>query len=59
MKLRALPFDFARYSKTLIHANGHHMAVTVEPLMIAVARILEKSYGPVTSLRRLTPSAWS
>ncbi|MBX9933869.1 MAG: C40 family peptidase [Methylobacterium sp.] len=45
--------------KTLIHANGHHMAVTVEPLMIAVARILEKSYGPVTSLRRLTPSAWS
>ncbi len=37
----------------LIHANGYHMAVAVEPLRIAVARILEKSYGPVTSLRRL------
>ncbi len=38
---------------TLIHANGHHMAVAVEPLVGAVARILENSYGPVTSLRRL------
>ncbi|AWN34965.1 C40 family peptidase [Methylobacterium radiodurans] len=45
----------------LIHANGHHMAVAVEPLQTAVARILEKSYGPVTSVRRLplTPSAGS
>lgn len=43
----------------LIHANGHHMAVAVEPLQTAVARILEKSYGPVTAVRRLplTPSA--
>ncbi|WP_132255444.1 C40 family peptidase [Methylobacterium segetis] len=38
----------------LIHANGHHMAVAVEPLAVAVARIREKSYGPVTSLRRVT-----
>ena len=38
---------------TLIHANGHHMAVAVESLAGAVARILENSYGPVTSLRRL------
>ena len=37
---------------TLVHANGHHMAVAVEPLDDAVARILE-SYGPVTGLRRL------
>ena len=37
----------------LIHANGHHMAVAVEPLPVAVARIREKSYGPVTGLRRL------
>ncbi len=37
----------------LIHANGHHMAVAIEPLRTAVARILEKSYGPVTSVRRL------
>lgn len=39
--------------ETLIHANGHHMAVAVEPLDTAVRRILEKSYGPVTALRRL------
>lgn len=38
----------------LIHANGFHMSVAVEPLGLAVARILEKSYGPVTSIRRLT-----
>ena len=37
----------------LIHANGYHMAVAVEPLDTAVRRILEKSYGPVTALRRL------
>lgn len=43
----------------LIHANGHHMAVAVEPLAEAVARIREKSFGPVTSIRRLTPSAAS
>jgi hypothetical protein len=43
----------------LIHANGHHMAVAVEPLREAVARIREKSYGPVTSIRRLSPSAAS
>jgi cell wall-associated NlpC family hydrolase len=43
----------------LIHANGHHMAVAVEPLAEAAARIQEKSYGPVTSLRRLRPSAAS
>ncbi|GJD29042.1 Gamma-D-glutamyl-L-lysine dipeptidyl-peptidase [Methylobacterium adhaesivum] len=40
----------------LIHANGFHMAVAVEPLTVAVARILENSYGPVTSIRRLSPS---
>jgi cell wall-associated NlpC family hydrolase len=43
----------------LLHANGYHMAVAVEPLAEAVARIREKSYGPVTSLRRLSPSAAS
>ncbi|KQO65740.1 peptidase P60 [Methylobacterium sp. Leaf88] len=53
-----LMLDAAR----LIHANGHHMAVAVEPLAEAVARIREKSFGPVTSLRRLSPrgtdSSW-
>ncbi len=37
----------------LIHANGHHMAVAIEPLREAVTRIAEKSFGAVTSLRRL------
>ncbi|GJE57855.1 C40 family peptidase [Methylobacterium thuringiense] len=37
----------------LIHANGHHMTVAVEPLREAVARIAEKSFGAVTSIRRL------
>ncbi|MCJ2011134.1 NlpC/P60 family protein [Methylobacterium sp. J-076] len=36
----------------LIHANGHHMAVAVEPLAEARARILAHSYGAVTSFRR-------
>ncbi|WP_430911343.1 NlpC/P60 family protein [Methylobacterium sp. sgz302541] len=43
-------------ARTLIHANGHHMSVAVEPLAEAAARILAKSYGPVTSLRRITSS---
>lgn len=43
-------------SDRLIHANGHHMAVAVEPLRVAAARILETSFGPVTSIRRLVPS---
>jgi cell wall-associated NlpC family hydrolase len=37
----------------LIHANGHHMAVAIEPLAEAERRIREKSYGPVTSIRRI------
>lgn len=40
----------------LIHANGYHMEVAVEPLREAVARIAAKSFGAVTSLRRLAPS---
>lgn len=39
--------------ETLIHANGHHMAVAVEPLAEAVTRIRETSFGVVTGLRRL------
>ncbi|MGU3536375.1 C40 family peptidase [Methylobacterium sp. A54F] len=41
-----------RDATTLIHANGHHMAVAEEPLAEAVARIRAGSYGAVTSLRR-------
>ena len=40
-------------SETLIHANGHHMTVAVEPLADAIARILATSFGPVTGIRRL------
>lgn len=39
--------------RRLIHANGHHMAVAVEPLAEARDRILANSYGAVTSFRRL------
>lgn len=37
---------------TLLHANGHHMAVAVEPLAQAVARIEAAGGGPVTGCRR-------
>jgi len=36
----------------LLHANAFHMAVTIEPLSEAIARI-EKIAGPVTSIKRL------
>ncbi len=36
----------------LLHANAFHMAVAIEPLVEAIARI-EKSAGPVTSVKRL------
>ena len=39
-------------SETLLHANGHFMQVTLEPLRGAVERIA-KAYGEVTSVRRL------
>ena len=40
---------------TLIHANGHHMAVAIEPLADAIARIGQKEFGAVTSYRRPAP----
>jgi hypothetical protein len=39
-------------AENLLHANGFHMQVAVEPLKDAVARI-EKFAGPVTSIKRL------
>jgi cell wall-associated NlpC family hydrolase len=36
----------------LLHANAFHMAVAIEPLADAIARI-EKVAGPVTSVKRL------
>lgn len=35
----------------MLHANGHHMMVVIEPMREAVARI-ENQTGPVTSIRR-------
>jgi cell wall-associated NlpC family hydrolase len=37
----------------LIHANAHHMAVAVEPLREAEARIRAKEFGPVMAIKRL------
>lgn len=42
-------------AKELIHANAHHMAVAIEPLSEAIARISQREFGDVTSIRR--PSA--
>jgi cell wall-associated NlpC family hydrolase len=36
----------------LIHATGHTMTVTIEPLAVAEERIRRVSYGPITSVRR-------
>ncbi|MSU89475.1 peptidase P60 [Rhodobacteraceae bacterium 2CG4] len=38
---------------TLLHANAHHMAVAIEPLRPALARIAATDTGPVTAARRL------
>lgn len=37
----------------LLHANGFHMLVETEPFSVARARIAAKSFGAVTSIRRL------
>jgi hypothetical protein len=37
----------------LIHANAHHMAVAVEPLDEAIARITARGGGEPTAMRRL------
>ena len=36
----------------LLHANAHHMAVTIEPVVAAVERILRR-LGPLTAVRRI------
>jgi len=42
-----------RDSETLLHANAGAMAVALEPLDVAIARIAAAGDGPVTSRRRL------
>lgn len=39
--------------RTLLHANAHHMAVAMEPVIDAMRRIEATETGPVTSRRRL------
>jgi cell wall-associated NlpC family hydrolase len=40
-------------AQRLIHANGYTMMTSVEPLAVAEERIRTKSYGPITSVKRL------
>ena len=42
-----------RDAGTLLHANGHHMLVTSEPLAEATDRTLAKTGGGVTARKRL------
>ncbi len=47
-----------RDRKTLIHANAYHMAVAIEPIQDAIARI-RASGSEVTSVRRVFPKVQS
>jgi len=40
-------------SKTMVHSNGHHMAVVCEDFVQACARIADSGSGPVTNRRRV------
>ncbi len=42
-----------RDGTTLLHANGHTMAVTSEPLALANDRITAKTGAGVTTIRRM------
>jgi cell wall-associated NlpC family hydrolase len=42
--------------KRIIHANGHHMKVVIEPLSVTIARIAALGGGMVTSVRRVVSS---
>ncbi|UWQ37005.1 C40 family peptidase [Leisingera aquaemixtae] len=42
-----------RDAETLIHANAHDMAVAIEPIAAAIARIEAQGDGPVTAHKRL------
>jgi hypothetical protein len=41
-------------AESLLHANGHHMAVAAEPLAEAESRIRQKSFGPIVAVKRLS-----
>ncbi|MGR3621993.1 C40 family peptidase [Pseudophaeobacter sp.] len=46
---------WVRDPDTLLHANVHAMAVALEPLAAAIARIADQGDGPVTAHKRLAP----
>jgi cell wall-associated NlpC family hydrolase len=43
-----------RDAQTLLHANGHHMMVASEPLREARDRIQQKSFGAITTIKRIS-----
>jgi cell wall-associated NlpC family hydrolase len=40
-------------AERLLHANGHHMAVSIEPLREAEPRIRRKEFGSIVEIKRL------
>jgi len=42
-------------AQRIVHANGHHMMVAIEPLDEAIARIAAEGHGEPTSFRRIPP----
>ncbi len=42
-------------TQRILHANAHHMAVAIEGLKDAIARIAAEGGGPVTARKRLIP----
>ena len=40
-------------AERLLHANGHHMAVSIEPLREAEERIRRNEFGPIVAVKRL------
>ena len=40
-------------AERIVHANGHHMMVAIEPLEAAIARIDAAGYGQPTAYRRI------
>jgi len=46
----------ARNNSTIVHANAFHMAVAIEPVAEAVARI-RATGSEITSVRRVSASA--
>ncbi|WP_395673361.1 NlpC/P60 family protein [Phenylobacterium sp.] len=49
----AIGLDGTGQAARIIHANAHHMAVSIEPLAAAIARISGNGYGEPTAFRRL------